>query len=93
MYVIWPLYLDARESRKLRRVPKELAVPGPKVEEICAALRRLGLRYEVVEGAAHPARHWEKTGYLLVEKKMPKEALLKRLGRLLRRVRSSHRKA
>ena len=87
-YVVWPVYLDARESRQLRRVPKELAVPGPRLEELCAALDRLGLSYEVVEGAAHPARHWAKTGYLFVEKKMPKTLLLRRLGALLRRMRA-----
>ncbi len=91
MCVIWPIYFDARESRALRRVPKALAVPAPKLDELCAAVKKLGLRYEPVVGAAHPARHWEKTGYILVEKRWPKEELLKRIAGALKKVRASRR--
>ena len=92
MCVIWPVYFDARESRALRRVPRALAVPAPRLEELCAAVERLGLRYEPVAGAAHPARHWEKTGYVFVEKRWPKEELLKRIAKALRKVRASSRR-
>ena len=91
MCVIWPIYFDANASRKYRRVPKNLAIPEPRLDEICAALRRLGLRYEVVEKAAHPSRHWEKTGYVFVEKRVPKEQLLKQVASVLKALRSSGR--
>jgi len=94
MCVIWPIYFDARESRALRRVPRALAIPAPRLDELCAAVERLGLRYEPVVGAAHPAKHWEKTGYLFVEKRWPKEELIRRIAKALRKVRAlSHRKA
>ncbi len=94
MCVLWPIYFDANESRALRRVPKDLAIPRPKLEELCAAIRRLGLRYEVVEGAAHPARHWDRTGYVFVEKRWPKTVLMKRIALLMKKARAlAHRKA
>jgi len=92
MCVVWPVYFDLNESRKLRRVPKELAITSPKLEEICRALDILGLRYEVVSGAAHPSRHWEKTGYLLVEKREPKEQLMRKIASLLKRIRARARR-
>ncbi|RLI08223.1 signal recognition particle protein Srp19 [Candidatus Bathyarchaeota archaeon] len=91
MCVLWPIYFDANESRRLRRVPRELAIPDPKLEELCLAVGRLGLRYEVVEGAAHPSRHWAREGYLLVEKRGPKGELVKKVALALRRMRSSRR--
>ncbi|RLI36853.1 signal recognition particle protein Srp19 [Candidatus Bathyarchaeota archaeon] len=93
MCVIWPIYFDANVSRKLRRVPRSLAVPNPRLEELCIAVRKLGLKYEVVEGAAHPSRHWEETGYIFVEKKEPKEKLLRRVALVLKSLRSSGGKA
>jgi len=92
MCVVWPVYFDLNESRKLRRVPKELAITSPKLEEICRALDILGLRYEVVSGAAHPSRHWEKTGYLLVEKREPKEQLMRKIASLLKRIKARARR-
>jgi len=91
MCVLWPIYFDANVSRKYRRVPKDMAVPSPSLEEICLALRRLGLKYEPVESAAHPSRHWEKTGYVFVEKKWPKEQLIRHVASLLKVIRSSRR--
>lgn len=92
MCVIWPIYFDARESRALRRIPKDLAIPAPRLEELCAAVEKLGLKYEPVPGAAHPAKHWEKTGYLFVEERWPKEELLRRIARALKNVRASSRR-
>jgi len=92
MCVIWPVYFDLNESRELRRVPKELAIPSPKLDEICRALDILGLKYEVVSGAAHPSRHWEKTGYLFVEKKGPKEQLIREVASLLKKIRARARR-
>ena len=91
MCVLWPIYFDANESRRVRRVPRELAIPNPRLEELCIAVAKLGLRYEVVEGAAHPSRHWDKTGYLFVEKVEPKGKLIRRVASLLKKIRSSRR--
>jgi len=92
MCVVWPIYFDASASRELRRVRRSLAIPSPTLEELREAVRRLGLRYEVVEGAAHPARPWERKGYLLVEKAFPKGELLRRIAEALRGVRSARKK-
>jgi len=57
-HVIWPVYFDANRSRKMgRKVPKRLAVPSPRIEELEKALRKLKVEYEVRRGAAYPNTH------------------------------------
>jgi len=92
MCVIWPLYFDLNEPRGLRKVPKELAIPNPRLEEVRRAVETLGLSYEVVEGAAHPSRHWSKTGCRLVEEKKPKGQLMREIALVLKRIRSRARR-
>lgn len=41
--VIWPAYLDSELTRSAgRRVPADLAVPDPTVDEIAAAAQQVG---------------------------------------------------
>lgn len=88
--IIWPAYFDLNRTRKDgRRVPKNLAVHAPKVEELEAAARNLGLRSEVVVGVGYPKVPWQKTGSLLVEKKTPKEQILRNLAKQLMKIRSA----
>jgi signal recognition particle subunit SRP19 len=87
--IIWPAYFDVSKTRERgRRVPKSLAVPNPKVEELQTAARRLGLKSEVVALVSYPKVPWQKTGSMLVEKKTPKEQIIKKLAKQLVKIRS-----
>ena len=87
--IIWPAYFDQTKTRKNgRRIPKNMAVPSPKIEEIHEAAGKLGLKNEVVATTGYPKTPWQKTGSILVEKKSPKEQILKKLAKQLVKARS-----
>ena len=87
--IIWPAYFDTAKTRdKGRRVPKNMAVPNPKIEELQTAAGRLGLKNEVVAQVSYPKAPWQKTGSILVEKKTPKEQIIKNLAKQLMKIRS-----
>lgn len=84
-------YFDKSKSRKQgRRVPKELAVERPRLEEVIEAVKKLGLGAEVraAEGIRYPRCWWDLKGAVLVEKKVRKEELLKRVASLLKSARA-----
>jgi len=86
--IIWPIYLDSRCSRKLgRRVPRYLAVDNPKLEELIEAARNLGLNPEFLSDKAYPRSWWNKSGYLIVDKKLPKQALLRKFAEEVLKIR------
>ena len=88
--IIWPVYFDATKTRKRgRRVPKNLAVQGPKIDEIKLAVDRLGLKNEVRPEAHFPRLHWIKTGMLLVEKKEAKEKIIIKIAKQLIKIKAS----
>ena len=87
--IIWPAYFDSTKTRKKgRRVSKDLAVQSPKIVEIEAATEQLGLKHELVPDKGYPRTPWFKSGMLLLEKKEPKEQLIKKIARQLLKVRS-----
>jgi len=87
--IIWPAYFDVAKTRdKGRRVPKNMAVPNPKIEELQTAAGRLGLKNEIVAQTSYPKSPWQKTGSILVEKKTPKEQIIKNLAKQLMKIRS-----
>ncbi|MFC6904518.1 signal recognition particle subunit SRP19 [Halalkalicoccus tibetensis] len=64
--VIWPAYLDAEVSRsKGRRVPGDLAVPEPTVDEIAAAAQQVGYDAVIERDRTYP-REYEPRGRVLV---------------------------
>lgn len=87
--IIWPAYFDLAKTRNRgRRVPKDMAVPNPKIEELQTAAGRLGLKNEVVAQVSYPKVPWQKTGSILVEKITPKEQIIKNLAKQLVKLRS-----
>jgi signal recognition particle subunit SRP19 len=87
--IIWPTYFDSVKTRKEgRRVPKNLAVQSPKITEIQEAATKLGLKHEMVPEAGYPKTPWLKTGMIKVEKKNPKEQLIKKIAKQLQKMRS-----
>ncbi|MCF2165204.1 MULTISPECIES: signal recognition particle subunit SRP19 [Halobacterium] len=66
--VIWPAYFDAALSRRDgRRVPMELAVEEPSVDEIATAVQQVGYDAVVERDVAYPRRHWDAAGRVLVK--------------------------
>ena len=65
--VIWPAYLDARLTRSEgRRVPTDLAVENPTVDEIAQAVQQVG--YDaVIEREKTYSREYEPRGRVLVK--------------------------
>jgi signal recognition particle subunit SRP19 len=65
--VIWPAYLDADLTRSEgRRVPEDVAVPEPTVDEIAEAVGQVG--YDaVIERDKTYSREYEPRGRVLVK--------------------------
>ena len=88
--IIWPAYFDASKTRKEgRRVPKNLSVQYPKIDELKQAVDRLGLKNEVNVEAHFPKAHWAKTGMILVEKKEPKEMIIQKIAKQLLKIKGA----
>lgn len=65
--VIWPAYLDADCSRSEgRRVPLDIAIKEPTIEEIAAAVEQIGYDAEIDPDAGYP-REYETRGRVIVE--------------------------
>jgi len=65
--VIWPAYLDAECSRREgRRVPEDLAVPEPTVDEIAQAVQQVGYDAVIEREATYP-REYEPRGRVVVK--------------------------
>ncbi len=86
--VIYPSYLDSTLPRRLgRRVPREEAVPRPTLKEIAWAAEQLGLDPILEEDARHPRTWFTHKGRVIVEKKGPKQKILREIARLIREYR------
>ncbi|MEM3616189.1 MAG: signal recognition particle subunit SRP19/SEC65 family protein, partial [Candidatus Methanomethylicia archaeon] len=68
--VIWPAYLNANLTRKMgRRIPKEIAVQNPTIEELEEAVKELKINYIVEKDKKYPKTWFKEEGRILVEKK------------------------
>lgn len=66
--VIWPAYLDADKSRRDgRRVPLDLAVEDPTVDEIATAVGQVGYDAVIERDVAYPRQHWVPSGRVRVK--------------------------
>lgn len=88
--VIYPAYFDADLTRSGgRRVPRDLAVTDPTVEEVAKAVQQVGYDAVVEPEATYP-RETESRGRVLVENAddAGKADLLKAVGAYLQAIRS-----
>jgi len=86
--VLWPVYFDSTKTRlEGRKIPRSLATPSPKLEEIRKAVERVGLQLKVVADAAHPSSPWQKTGLLVIPKKGSKAKSLQQIAKKLLEIR------
>jgi len=82
--VLWPVYFDSNKSRmEGRRVPKKLAIPSPKLEEIQKAAKRMGLQPEIAPDAVYPRSPRQKIGLLVIPKKDSKAETLRKIAKEL----------
>lgn len=82
--ILWSIYFDANKSRSDgRRVPKNLAVSTPKIEELQIAAKRLGLHPEIVPDANYPNFPWVRNGQIIVPKTESKVQTVKKIARIL----------
>ena len=66
--VIWPAYLDATLTRaEGRRVPADLAVEEPTVEEIAKAVQQVGYDAVVERDVAYSREPWQERGRVVVQ--------------------------
>jgi len=65
--VIWPAYVDAGLTRSEgRRVPADVAVPEPTVDEIAKAVQQVGYDAVIERDKTYP-REYEPRGRVLVK--------------------------
>lgn len=88
-WVVWPIYFDADASRKEgRKVPKELAIKNPNVDEIFKTAKKLGFN-PVKEEKAYPKRWWRKEGRILIDKKDKKISMLIKIAEKIKQSKSN----
>jgi len=87
--VLWPLYFDSTKTRSEgRRVPKRLATPTPKLEEVRKAAELLGFQPEIVPDAAHPSFSRQKTGMLVLPRREAKAQISRKIAEKILELRS-----
>ena len=66
--VIYPAYFDAECTRREgRRVPSDLAVADPEVDEIAKAVQQVGYDAVIERDVAYPREHYQQRGRVLVK--------------------------
>ena len=80
MIMIWPQYINKNLSLSQgRKVPLEIAVKDPSVNDIVRALKKLNISYNVQKEKSYPGKWYEKSGRVLAESEMKKNELLKEI--------------
>ncbi|WIV66095.1 signal recognition particle subunit SRP19 [Natrialbaceae archaeon AArc-T1-2] len=65
--VIWPAYLDSELSRaEGRRVPEDLAVEEPTVDEIAKAVQQIGYDATIEREKSYSREPWRERGRVVV---------------------------
>ena len=81
-YILWPTYFDPNRTRKEgRKIPKTLAQPAPRLDELQRAAQKLGLNPQITPDVAFPAQSWLKTGMITVNKKGSKLQIMRAIAK------------
>lgn len=79
--IIWPMYIDSTKSRaKGRRIPRDMAVESPQVEEIMEVCKELSLNPSLEGGKKAPSAWGDKPGRVVIAKKGRKLQTLKEIS-------------
>jgi signal recognition particle subunit SRP19 len=90
--IIWPAYFDSTKTRKDgRRVPKNLAVPSPRIAEVKEAAEKLDLPHELAADVGYPKTPLLKTGMILVKRKGSKNQIILLIAKQLLKMRNAPR--
>ena len=90
--ILWPAYFDSTKTRlQGRRIPKAIAVPSPKLDEIQKAAQKSGFQAEPSLDFRHPQAPWQKTGLILVPKNVNKTNTIRRVAKELSSMRAQNR--
>jgi signal recognition particle subunit SRP19 len=85
--VVWPIYFDAARSRNEgRMVSRQDAVNEPGLDILITAALKSGFKPEIEREKRHP-KTWHQegaSGRILIEKKEPKSAAMKRIASALK---------
>jgi signal recognition particle subunit SRP19 len=88
--ILWPTYFDSLRTRgEGRRVPKNLAVPSPRISELKDAADKGHFDCELIMDAAFPGMPSSKSGMILVRKRQSKEEIIKEIAKQLVKVRNT----
>jgi len=85
MIVIWPEYLDANLTRKMgRKLPKNIAIQNPTIEEIEEAVKELKINYIVEKNKKYPRTWFKGSGRVLIEKKGKKMEIIRKIAFIIK---------
>lgn len=85
LIVLWLEYFDANNKRANgRRVPKDLAIRNPKIEDLKNAAKSLALNPIIEIDKAYPKKWWRKNGRILVKKKYSKTKMIKQIAKRMK---------
>jgi signal recognition particle subunit SRP19 len=88
--IIWPVYFDSTKTRSEgRRVPKNLAVPSPRIVEVKDAAEKLGLPHELVADVSYSKMPWFKAGMVLINRKGSKNQVILSIAKQVLKTRST----
>ncbi len=89
--VIWPANLNGAKARRDgRKLHKDVCVDSPKLGELETAAKALGLVFEAVLDKSRPGQWWERTGYLVVERRdRSKLQVMEQIAREVTRLRQT----
>ena len=91
--VVWPIYFDSTRSRRDgRMVSAHEGVKEPTLDDIITAALKAGLKPEIEREKRHPKTWHESSGRILIPKKGPKSAALKKIARSLKGKKASERR-
>lgn len=83
--MVWPIYFDSTRSRRDgRMVSAQEGVKEPTLDDIITAALKAGLKPEIEREKRHPKTWHESSGRILILKKGPKSAALKKIARSLK---------
>lgn len=87
--VLYPAYFDSGRSRdEGRRVPRNLAIQGPKVEEVHQAAKALGLQAIIDPERSHPSTPFQKEGRVLIQGNFVKSSVVRKIAENLKSTRA-----
>jgi len=90
--IVWPTYFDSSKTRgEGRKIPKRLALESPRLEEVIEAANALKLNPKPNWEAKYPRSWWQKSGYVILDKPLPKSKILNLLAEKMVEIRKQKR--